>query len=216
MRLYPISFRSLNQEQKFGRWNRVRFRWRLPTDDRRPESRRVEHQTIEITGSLKKQDREKLLSRLETATIEDVAEKGGSLALLRPQKPRFLIKKKPEEEIETERRAFQAYTNQPDLLGIRPSIPIKPCPYKFIYKYEAAGKARTGTCQDWETDVTFFKWRSLYGEEKALIEMKKVFGEEYPSEGMVFALGTHSRHPDTWLINGVIRLNEIRQLSLTL
>jgi hypothetical protein len=30
---------------------------------------------------------------------------------------------------------------------------------------------------------------------------------------MLLAMGTHSQHPDTWLINGVVRLNEIEQAS---
>ena len=44
--------------------------------------------------------------------------------------------------------------------------------------------------------------------------MQKVFGEEYPKKGMAFAMGTHSLYPDTWLINGIIRLDEIKQLEL--
>jgi len=28
------------------------------------------------------------------------------------------------------------------------------------------------------------------------------------------AMGTHSLYPDTWLINGVVRLDEIEQLAL--
>jgi len=31
---------------------------------------------------------------------------------------------------------------------------------------------------------------------------------------MVLAMGTHSLYPDVWLINGIIRLDEITQLSL--
>ena len=31
---------------------------------------------------------------------------------------------------------------------------------------------------------------------------------------MLLAMGTHSQHSDTWLINGVVRLDEIEQLSL--
>ncbi len=54
----------------------------------------------------------------------------------------------------------------------------------------------------------------MYGETKALAEMRQVFGEEYPEKGMLLAMGTHSLHPNTWLINGVIRLDESRQLSM--
>src|SRR5436190_7164699 len=58
LRLYPVSFRALDDGQKFGRWDRIRFRCRRPTDDQRPESRRVEQQSIEIVGSLKPAERQ--------------------------------------------------------------------------------------------------------------------------------------------------------------
>lgn len=63
-------------------------------------------------------------------------------------------------------------------------------------------------------EATYFNWAKRYGEVKALAEMRRVFGEDYPQKGMLLAMGTHSLYPDTWLINGVIRLDEIRQFSL--
>ncbi len=47
LRLYPISFRTLNQGQKFGRWDHVKFKWRRPNDDLRIESRRVDQDRLE-------------------------------------------------------------------------------------------------------------------------------------------------------------------------
>ena len=44
--------------------------------------------------------------------------------------------------------------------------------------------------------------------------MHRVFGEEFPTKGMLLAMGTHSLYPDTWLINGVVRLDEVTQASL--
>jgi hypothetical protein len=41
--------------------------------------------------------------------------------------------------------------------------------------------------------------------------MKRVFGTEYPAKGMLLAMGTHSLHQDTWLINGVVRQDDISQ-----
>lgn len=32
---------------------------------------------------------------------------------------------------------------------------------------------------------------------KALSEMNRVFGDEYPEKGMLLAMGTHSLYPDT-------------------
>jgi hypothetical protein len=37
-----------------------------------------------------------------------------------------------------------------------------------------------------------------------------------PDKGMLFAMGTHSRWPDTWLINGIIQMSDFGQLSLGL
>jgi hypothetical protein len=62
--------------------------------------------------------------------------------------------------------------------------------------------------------ATVHKWSKLYGEPKALAEMNRRFGEEYPAKGMLLAMGTHSLYPDTWLINGVVRQDEIIQGSL--
>jgi hypothetical protein len=44
--------------------------------------------------------------------------------------------------------------------------------------------------------------------------MQTRFGEEYPRKGMLLAMGTHSQYPDTWLINGIIRLDQVQQFSL--
>jgi hypothetical protein len=97
-------------------------------------------------------------------------------------------------------------------------IPIAPCPFHFKYRYTTDDGDREGTCQDWETDATFYNLSHRYGQQKALEYMRHTFGEEYPAKGMALALamGTHSLYPDVWLINGVIRLDEIKQMSLQL
>src|SRR5690242_17431107 len=38
VRLYPVTFRRLDDAKKFKRWDHIRFKWRAPKDDRRPES----------------------------------------------------------------------------------------------------------------------------------------------------------------------------------
>lgn len=35
LRLYPVSFRLLDANKKFGRWDRISFKWRRPNDDPR-------------------------------------------------------------------------------------------------------------------------------------------------------------------------------------
>lgn len=214
LRLYPISFRTLDTGQKFGRWDRIKFAWRLPTDDTRVESRRVNQDTLEIVGKLKKSERQNVLAHLIVESLRAELDKGRSLALLKPKNPEFKIEKKSSSEIKEDAAKFAALRAQPDLFNTKPLIPYRPCPYRFKYSYDTPDGPREGTCQDWEIETTFFKWSNTYGEERALDKMKRVFGEEYPSKGMLLAMGTHSVYRRTWLINGVIRLDEIEQLSL--
>jgi hypothetical protein len=64
--------------------------------------------------------------------------------------------------------------------------------------------------------LCFYNLSRRYGEQNALEYMQRTFGEENPKKGMALAMGTHSLYPDVWLINGVTRLDEIKQMSLVL
>src|SRR5579862_8099417 len=83
LRLYPVSFRTLDDGQKFGRWDRIRFKWRTPTDDARTESRRVDQDSISIVGTLKRAERERFLAKLITTSLDQERQNGRSLALLK-------------------------------------------------------------------------------------------------------------------------------------
>jgi hypothetical protein len=113
-----------------------------------------------------------------------------------------------------EKQKFHAIAAQADMFNSTPLIPFDPCPYAFKYSYVTDDGEREGTCQDWETDAAFYNWSQHYGEQAALKHMQQVFGEDYPKKGMVLAMGTHSQYPDTWLINGIIRLDDVKQMSL--
>jgi len=214
LRLYPVSFRNLSDAQKFGRWDCVHFKWRKPKDDPRLESLRVDQDSICITGSLKPSERERFLSNLIVTSLDKEREKGRSLALLKAEKLSFKIAKRKAEDVAKDQARFDALRAQPDMFNSKTIIPYNPCPYEFKYRYQTDDGAREGTCQDWEMEATFFKWRNEYGEETTLQKMHQTFGVDYPQKGMLLAMGTHSLYPDTWLINGVIRLNDVIQKSL--
>ena len=213
LRLYPVSFRNLADGQKFGRWDRIRFKWRMPTDDPRTESRRIDQDSITITGSLKQSERERFLAGLITTSLDTERQAGRSLALLKAQNLQFKVEKRTQDEIAEDQTRFNALRAQPDLFNTKSIIPYSPCPYKFKYKYRTDDGDREGTCQDWEIEATYFNWSKQYGEQAAIEMMQKTFGSEYPQKGMLLAMGTHSLYP-TWLINGVVRLDDIRQGAL--
>lgn len=216
LRLYPVAFRVLEDSQKFSRWDKVRFNWRKPLDDQRTESRRVDSQSLEIIGRLPELEKPHFLDSKIVTSLNNESSAGRSLALLKPEILEFIIREKAVAKIEEQQRKIDEFHFQSDMFLPRPSVPRFACPFEFSYRYRTADGDRHGTCQDWETEATFFKWRKTYGEEKTIQQMKHQFGEILPNRGLYFAMGTHSRHQDTWLINGLIQLKSSEQISLLL
>lgn len=212
-RQYPIRFRHL-KESKFQRWQWIEYEYRLPKDDSRPESRYVQEDSIVPGMILPKSQRPNFLNSLIHPSVEDAAERGLSLTLIRPKEPRFKWRLKKLEELEKERQDYITAASQKSLLDDEKS-PLKPCPYEFSFEYASEdGKTHKGVCQDWETSAMYWNLCRAGDEKSALNRMDTVFNKEYPEHGMVFAMGTHSRRPGQWLLNGVIRLDEVGQLPL--
>lgn len=215
VRLYPIAFRTLQDAQQFRRWDLVRFTSQPPRDDKRVESRRLHHHSLTIAGSLAQSERYGLVAPMVKESLEEEVRRGRSFAFIRPSIRKFIVERKSGQELEEERQKFDTAAKQADLF-LAPIVPYQPCPYRFKYEYETKDGKRAGTCQDWETEATFFNWRRQYSEEQALKQMEGRWGEELPARGLLFAMGTHSQYPETWLINGLIQMAEVGQLTLDL
>jgi hypothetical protein len=139
-----------------------------------------------------------------------------SLTLLRPRSPRFYWKQRTLAELKKESDAYRAAAQQLSFLDSELAA-LKPCPYEFKFDYrDGKGQTHKATCDDWETTAMFYAFQRRYGTQRALAEMDRTFNRIYPSKGMAFAMGTHSRFPDIWLLVGVIRVDEYKQLTLEL
>lgn len=215
-RQFPIHFRALKDDNKFGRWHWIEYEWRKPRDDRRPESRRVQEHTIVPGRKMPERDRAAFLDRVLVPSTGVAAKRGQTLALIRPSDIRFRHEKKQPQQIEKEREAYASAARQGTFFDEELDA-LEPCPYAFRFEYETEdGKRHCNVCDDWETAAMFYKFAKLYGETQALSAMDETFNHDYPSKGMAFALGTHSRYPTTWLLVGVIRLDRPAQLGLCL
>ncbi|WP_157693391.1 hypothetical protein [Granulibacter bethesdensis] len=211
-RQYPIHFRRLQGEEQFKRWQWIEYDWIAPgNDDQRRESRRVQEDTIKVGTSILKRERAAFLEPLITRSTTEAAAQGQSLTLIRPVESRFHWKEKTQCEITAERQAYEAAARQTSFLD--PDLKaLNPCPYAFHFDWkDANGASHKSTCDDWETAAMFYRREKAVGAEGALAEMSQAFNEQYPQSGMVFALGTHSRRAEQWLLVGVIRLDEQEQ-----
>lgn len=213
-RLYPISFRFLTNHRKFSRWDVVEYRSGRPKDDRRQESRRVDPESLQIVNSIKKGERWNFLQKSIVTSLQKEKEAGRSLALLEVEVLDFDYEPMSADKFARQKASFEAIHSTGDMFETNKIIPYEPCPYEFKYRYRSEDGIRTGTCQDWEVEATYFHMSRRDGKQAALDYIVQTFGERYPREGMCLAMGTHSLYPDTWLINGIIKLERDGQGSL--
>ena len=204
-RLYPIRFRQLG-ENKFSRWQWVRYRWRPPTSDRRRESRHVFEDSLTPGRTLPERERADFVEPLVVGSAREAEARGASLALIRPTESRFRWKSKPPARIEAERREFQAVARQMSFFDAELAT-IEPSPFEFRMSFRDDDGWHHHSCSDWETMATFWKLRPRYGDEGALRHLDRTYNETYPKRGMVLALGNMAKRPRTWLLLGVIRVD---------
>lgn len=213
-RLYPVPWRDLKPPQRFGRWDIIEARWRRPSDDDRSESRRIEHRSLKVVGQVPPRERHDLANRAIVTDIDREFNEGRTLALIRPETPRFQITKLDAGAFAKEQRRRDELVDQADFFASS-VLSRDVAPYAFTYDFVHAGKRRVYRCLDWEIETTFFKWRRELGEAKALADMKDVWGQKMPAAGIVFAMGTHRvRFFKTWILTGVIRADRLEQGSL--
>lgn len=213
-RLYPVAFRILEGAQKFKRWDWVTYQFTTPENDTRRESQKVVHESIALSGKMKQSERSRIARHLTRETTDEAEAKGESLTLLKPTDVRFSWKKKSVAELSDERAKHAVLANQLSLFN-DPVEPLEPCPYEFSFKWkDETGQDRRHTCDDWETSTAFSVRRDAYGEEAGLKSLQQTYEVEYPQRGMRFALGTHSRRNNQWLLVGVLRVDENPQAEL--
>jgi hypothetical protein len=213
-RQFPISFRTLDDSQKFGRWQWISYKAMLPSNDKRPESRALVGVSIEIVGDIKKSERAQFLRPLVRKSTDEAVSKGETLALVEPMKLTFYWEEKTDGEMAIEAALSREWAGQYSFLN-DPVAPLEPCKYRFKFAWiDSEGNKRNNTCDDWETGVTYRRREKELGSLGALNSMKEQFEIDYMKKGCVFAMGTHSQHPATWLLVGVIRLDHVAQLQM--
>lgn len=150
-------------------------------------------------------------------TRSDVGEAkalGETLTLVEPAEVRFAWKSKSQKQLEDERGKHLELVNQLSMLN-DPVEPLEPCPFEFTFKWKSvAGSEHSQICDDWETSTAFFHRRRVQGELAALQSLKQTYEVDYLNRGMRFALGTHSRRDQQWLLVGVLRVDDQEQGEL--
>lgn len=212
-RLFPIRYRHLAGESSFDRWDWVTFNFGRPTSDPRKESCHVHEESIKIDGKLRLKERATLLNQIVVGSGKEAAERGHSLALIRPWNTRFIAKRRSAAEVEHQKEAFKRAAQQTSLFD-EELAELNPSPYDFRFTFEDGAGKHDYQNGDWETHAMYWRGVQSTTESETLQWMNGVFNDEYPKKGMAFAIGNQAKRPQTWQLLGVIRLDELRQGEL--
>lgn len=218
IRLFPVPFRLVADEQQFRKWQWIRARVRKASDDNRPESYRISVDTIEIEGDPLPTRNEWLERRRAIAPVEvfdDFAaledarlSRGVSLGLPRPSRLLDLRIAKAEagEWTEEEKAKLMQAQNQGSLFDqdaeLRSLKLLKKLPFDFHYHHEGRdGRVHKHKLVDWEAGALYWNihrkpdWQALF-RQKFLIEFAR--------KDVLFLMGTIHRFPHQWLIVSVL------------
>jgi hypothetical protein len=224
IRLYPVPFRLVADEQQFKKWQWITARLEKARDDHRPESHRVFVDTIECdpeplpAGKLGWPQRAELLAKLpvfsDFAELEKVREAGGgTLALLRPARITGLDIKKTEnaEWTDKEKENLLGLQNQSELFDATEEGKqirlLQKLPFDFHYRYECEINGATFSYRhklvDWEIGSLYRNVKRQHGDNWEAPFRAKL-EQELPSKDLMFLMGTIHRFPGQWLLVSVI------------
>lgn len=224
IRLYPVPFRLVADEQQFKKWQWITARLEKAKDDHRPESHRVFVDTIECdpeplpAGRLGWQHRAELLSKLpifsDFAELERARETGGgTLALLRPARITGLDIKKTEnaEWTDKEKENLLGLQNQSELFDATEEGKqirlLQKLPFDFHYRYECdvdgVNFSYRHKLVDWEIGSLYRNVKRQHGDNWETPFRAKL-EQELPSKDLMFLMGTIHRFPGQWLLVSVI------------
>ncbi|MGN8022191.1 hypothetical protein ACTJJ7_15915 [Phyllobacterium sp. 22229] len=223
IRLYPVPFRLISNEQQFRKWQWITVRIQKAPKDHRPESNKLFVDTIErdpepISTKNNWSARRDQLSRLPAYSDFEQLElerqkKKATLGILRPASIKRLTITPVSDPnwTEAELQKLLKYQQQVGLFDDTDEKAIRTLrklPFDFHYEYEC-NSASLGLAEyrhkivDWEVGALFWRCFDTYG-----INWEKQFRDkieiELPTKDLMFLMGTIHRFPDKWLIVSLI------------
>ena len=217
-RIFPVPFRLLSGEAQFKKWEWITAGVSIPVHDHRPESRRIDTDSIVRTDNVIKVingDWSKRIAWVEPHVVETFAalearrqNSGETLGFLRPS--RLLeLKITPVKETDwTEQDKVKlSQDGLFDSVEVRSRPPLQKLPYDFHYRYEiktpSGIEEQTHKLTDWEVGALYWNCVKGYGagwEAKFRNRLETEFFEK----DLMFLMGTIHRFPDQWLIVGLV------------
>lgn len=215
-RIYPVNFRSLARREQFKKWQFINARFATTNRDPRPESIRIQQETIRsgrfLPAGTGWRERRTYTDPLVVQSVEALRlanlERRTSLGVIRPARIEDLLISRADGWDSTSELDFQQLRMDWEREGL-PTTDLERLPYEFKYRFRCADEACTRPHEmvilDWEIAQAYRRWRSGYGEAGWRQALREKYLEELPGRELHLILGTHHRY-GSWMIVGVFAI----------
>jgi len=223
LRLFPVPWRYLAEEEKFRRYQWVEVTVEKSSDPR-PESYKLTQNGIKIqTKPLSRENgwaqRREIVEPLRGHCLCCLVKKRDAdghptLGFFKPKAIEKLIISSDDPDWTPEQ---QAILSQGHLFAEQPKQQLEKIPFKFQYKFtcnEPECKGHTLSCTDWEMGEAYRRWRDKYGD-----QWEGKFRQTFETEMIEkldthFFVGTLKAYPNVWIIVGLFYPPQVAQASL--
>lgn len=215
VRMYPITFRRL-ADRKFAKYQVIECMAAHPQKDNRPESLKVDQDTIRLVGEpMPASDRgwrrrmaalppvSRSLEEIQAAQRRD----GTSLGMIRPKEIRRLVIGKAKPWSEKQKAALRQERLDLGEALLAELGELEQIPYTFGYEFSCDDERCTGhTIQifDWEIGESYRRWsRSDPNRWEEMIRQR--YERELPARDLHFVVGNLAKRRRTFVIIGLVR-----------
>ncbi len=213
IRLYPIPYRSLNEDRRFTKYEWIDVEVKKARGDVRPESYTPNLDTIRIGSKVSRADawrarREiiKPLLKPSLCEIQKERDQNGSptLGIFKPGRIDRLVIQATDADWSADQ--LEKLNQTLSLFHNPPATQLEKIPFNFKYEFHCADTTCTGhslSCTDWEAGQSYRKWRREYG-----AKWEAAFRQKYEQE-MVEKFDTHffvgnlHQFPTAWIVVGL-------------
>lgn len=226
IRLYPMPFRLLDDDQKYPKYTWVQVDAKRNTADFRPESYYPDISTMVVEPKSDKPDWDErrgivfknkpIYTNLQALIDEAKSTAKTSLAVFKPTKILdFVIEPDNRAWNQQKLASLQSLSQQLNLFQTPEEIEaefsvVQKVPYKFSYHFEDdSGKQSKLMIEDWEIGMLYFNclWRAGGDESAATAKVKEKYLDSFLQRDIYFFLGTtkqfHNVAPNPFIIVGI-------------
>jgi len=210
IRIYPIRYRYLDFDKRYPRWAIVSAKIKRNDQDYRPESFRIDDNSLQIIRKIDTtnnwQERKSLVLSLQFRSIADIQAQGKSLGIIKPKSIERFFSKKTSREWNQKQ---QTVLNQLDLF--EPNIDLEKIPYQFVYQFtDEDNVPHKYSISDWEIMELYRKCRDrsqlsgLEAEQYALEKVRQKLEDDFlESKDLYFIVGNLKNHAKSFMIIGL-------------